>query len=244
MHTRDVHFRLFRVKRRRARDRSTAPDSVLVSMARDNGASGSGGGNGGNDPPNFDSKNGEDTADIHTKTTLVKFDFCPVNIKFFFSQLEMLMETTGVQSQWQKRLLLKRNLPQDVISELEDLLVKNRAEAGVTAYKDLKDRLFEAYGPTPEEAYHTARALVMTGKPSQHAKKLINILCPKHPTLMNCCMEGTISTLWRDQLPYQVRAQVAHHTLGGESKGNAKTSGFGPLQPISACQTSSGRYRN
>ena len=32
----------------------------------------------------------------------------------------MQMETAGVQSQWQKRLLLQKNLPPDIIEEWED----------------------------------------------------------------------------------------------------------------------------
>ena len=126
------------------------------------------------------------------------------------------METAGVLSQWQKRLLLQRSLPPDIIAELEDLLIKNQTEAGPLPYKDLKDHLYESFAPRPEEAFKLALGLVMTGKPSQLAKKLINTLCPKHPTLENCCLEGVISGLWRDKLPKDVRNQVANYSLVGK----------------------------
>ena len=86
------------------------------------------------------------------------------------------METAGVQSQWVKRLLLQQNLPPDVIVDLEDLFIKNKTEAGATAYKDIKDPINKTYGPRPKEAYRQARDLQMTSKPSQLAKRLINIL--------------------------------------------------------------------
>ena len=70
---------------------------------------------------NYDEVDGTYPTDIHTKTNLVTFTFDRTNIRFYFSQLEMLMETAGVQSQWQKRLLLQRNLPPDVIADLENI---------------------------------------------------------------------------------------------------------------------------
>ena len=56
----------------------------------------------------------------------------------------------------------------------------------------------------------------MTGKPSQFGKMLINELCNKHPTLENCCMAGVISSLWRDQLPTEVKTAVANHSIVGK----------------------------
>ena len=48
----------------------------------------------------------------------------------------------------------------------------------------------------------------MTGKPSQFAKRLINEICPKHPTLVGCCAADMISGMWKEQLPPLVRAAV------------------------------------
>ena len=73
---------------------------------------------------NYDEATGTDPADLHTKTQHIKCTFDRKGVKFFFSQLEMMMETAGVLSQWQKRLLLQRSLPPDIIAELEDLLIK------------------------------------------------------------------------------------------------------------------------
>ena len=164
----------------------------------------------------YDAATGVDPDDIHSKTTSIKIHWNPAKVRFYFAQLEMQMETAGVKSQWQKRLLLQRNLPPEIIAELEDLLIQKQSEAGDLLYKDLKDRLFKGYGPRPEDSYRKARDLVMTGKPSGFAKILINELCTKHPTLENCCMGGVISSLWRDQLPTAVKTAVANHSLVGK----------------------------
>ena len=112
-------------------------------------------------------------------------------------------------------MLLHKLLPADVIADVKDILRKGQATAGATPYKDLKTRIQTTFGKTPEDAYYAAKAMVMVGKPSQLAKKLINTLCKDHPNLEGCCQAGTISGMWRDQLPSQVRAQVANMSLVG-----------------------------
>ena len=125
------------------------------------------------------------------------------------------MDGMGVKSQWEKRLVLQKQhktVP-GVIAELKDLLVMPKSAAGATAYKDVKDRILEAFGSRPEDAFRRAR---MTGKPSQFANKLINILCRDNPKLEKCTTcAGVISSLWRDQLPPTVRAAVADLPLTG-----------------------------
>ena len=53
----------------------------------------------------------------------------------------------------------------------------------------------------------------MTGQPSQFCRRLIQQLCPKHPDLVDCCVEPVISGMWREQLPSVVKAAVANHEL-------------------------------
>ena len=165
----------------------------------------------------YDRDDKPDPTDIHGKTSGIKVEFNRQNVRFFFSQLEMHLESVGVASQWMKRLILQRNLPPDVIEDLEDLLVRGKVAAGNTAYFDVKTRILEIWGPRPEDVYKVAKSLVMTGKPSQLAKKLINTICPKHPTLVDCCSEPMISGMWRDKLPDVVRTAVANHSLAGGS---------------------------
>ena len=166
---------------------------------------------------NYDAENGVDPPEIHSRTGGIRVDFNRANVRFFFSQLEMHMEASGVLSQWLKRLLLQRSLPSDIVADMEDLLTRGKAEAGATAYKDVKDRIMELYGPRPEDVYRKAKDMVLLPgmKPSQLAKQMIGVLCPKHPTLQDCCAEPIISGMWRDQLPKLVRAAVANLSLGG-----------------------------
>ncbi len=165
----------------------------------------------------FDKEDGTDPTDVHNKTQNLKLTFDKSDVRFFFIQFEMHLEHAGVKSQWRKRNELHKILmpTPGVIDELKDMLSKGKATAGSTPYKDLKDRLVELYGPKPADAYRIAKKLQRVGKPSQFAKKLINILCPNHPNL-DCCLEGTVTALWQDQLPEPVLHQVAGHRLGGD----------------------------
>ena len=182
-------------------------------------AAGSGGnasaGNEGNNMVDYDQDEGADPTDVFSKTSNIKVPFTRHNIKFFFINLENQLETTGTKSQWMKRAILQRCLPEDVVEELQDILAKGKTAAGATAYYDVKVRLIELYGQTPEDVYREAKGLELTGRPSQLATKLINKLCSKHPTLEDCCVEGVISGMWREKLPDVVRANVAHLSLGG-----------------------------
>ena len=61
----------------------------------------------------YDMADAADPADIQTKSANVKVTW-DKNVRFYFSQLEMQMETAGVASQWQKRLLLQKHLPPEI----------------------------------------------------------------------------------------------------------------------------------
>ena len=130
----------------------------------------------------YDTKDGTDPADVYAKTSHIKVDFNRKKPGFFFIQLEMLMESSGCASQWMKRLLLQRNLPSDVVEDLEDIFSKGQTAAGATAYIDAKTRVLELYGPKPNDKYKMAKELVMTGKPSQYCRQLIQILCSSTQT--------------------------------------------------------------
>ena len=163
---------------------------------------------------NYDVEDGTDPADVHSKTSSIKVDFNRAKPEFFFIQLEMHLESSGCKSQWVKRLIMQKNLPSDVLEDIEDILRKGKATAGATAYKVAKDRILELYGPRPEEVYKKAKDLQMTSKPSHLCMQLINILCPEHPDLLNCCCEKVISGMWREQLPPVVKSAVANMQLG------------------------------
>ena len=163
----------------------------------------------------FDTENGEDPKDIYQTTNNIKVDFNRKNPRFFFIQLEMLLESAGCKSQWHKRLVLQRNLPSDVVEDIQDILSRAKTEAGVTAYFDAKFRILEIYAPRAEDKWKEAKEMVMTGRPSQLLKKLISHICPKHPKMEGCCAEDIISGIWREKLPPVVRARIADLSIGG-----------------------------
>ena len=165
---------------------------------------------------NYDVDEGVDDKDAQSKTSSLKLDFDRTDVVFWFQQLEMHLQTAGIKAQWTKRLLLHKQLPPDVIAELKDLLRKDKSRAGAQPYKDLKDRIIETFGQKPEDAFEEAEALMLVGKPSQLCNRLVNILCPEHPDLANCCAARMVSGLWRKKLPQEVRQQVAGMSLVGK----------------------------
>ena len=163
---------------------------------------------------NYDDENGEDQANINQKDVTLAYD--PEDLEFWFSQLENKMEWAGIRSQWTKRQALTRNLPPEIMAEVKGLLKKNKTAAGNTCYKDVKTKLLSLFGPKKEEAYYKAAKLVLVGKPSQLANKIITLLCPADPPLQGGChCETSVSGMWREQLPREVRTAVANMQLGG-----------------------------
>ena len=138
----------------------------------------------------FDAENGADGANAMDKMSSVKCEFTREDIEFWFTELETQLEVIEVKSQWSKRIALQRFLPADVKQEVKSLLVIPKAQAGDDIYKKIKLELLELYGPKPEDAYIRAKNRVMTGKPSQLGKALINDIC-KCPTKLQsgCCAQ-------------------------------------------------------
>ena len=164
----------------------------------------------------FDVADKADAADAQQKTSGLKLEFDRQDVEFWFQQLEMHLTTSGVNAQWTKRLLLHKLLPSDIVSEVKDLLRKNKASAGATPYKDLKDRILDTFGKKVEDAYAEAEALVLTGKPSQLLNTIINKICTSHPNLEGCCTAGVISGMWRKKLPTEVQQRIAGRSMQGK----------------------------
>lgn len=119
----------------------------------------------------FEKEDGADPTDVYAKTGHIKVDFNRKNVRFFFIQLEMLMESAECKSQWMKRLVLQRNLPSDVVEDLQDLFSKGKTAAGATAYYDTKQRVIELYGERPEDRWKAAKGMMLLDKkPSQLAR--------------------------------------------------------------------------
>ena len=73
--------------------------------------------------------------------------------------------------------------------------------------------LLKLHGPKEDEDYKKAQGLVMTTTPSAAAKELIDLICDQATPLESCCCTKTVSSLWRDMLPTQVKAHVANMKL-------------------------------
>ena len=155
----------------------------------------------------YDTENGQDTAGSETKE--IKVAYNAQEQELWFMLLENRMEEVGIKSQWTKRQALIRNLPTEVITEIKNLLKKGKTAAGDRCYKDAKERILKAFGPKKEEAYYKASQLVLTGKPSELARKIVDLMCPADPPLHGCHCENFIAPMWKAQLPAPVKQAIA-----------------------------------
>ena len=85
----------------------------------------------------------------------------------------------------------------------------SKAEAGNDIYKKCKTELIELFGAKQEDCYIRAKNRVMTGKPSQLGKALLDDLCKKSKKLDGCCCVDIIWGMYREQLPITVRNHIA-----------------------------------
>ena len=167
---------------------------------------------------NYDSADGTDATDAADKAQQIKVNFDRSDVRFWVRSFEVRMEFAGVKSQWLKRLCLQNAIPADVMNCMKDLLVKTKSEVGENEliYKSCKDRLIKCHGPNPEDDFQKAQTLTFTGKPSDAAKRIVELVCQKNPPLANCCCATAVGKLWRDMLPPLVRAAVAGADLKTE----------------------------
>ena len=122
------------------------------------------------------------------------------------------MGMSGVKKQYTKFQILSEILPGKVQEEVKPLLRKSETEfPNNDAYKQLKTRVLQIFGPRPEEAMEKALGRVLTGKPSQLARLLVNDLCQDE---LDCrCCPKVVLALWQRHLPSAVRAGIASTTF-------------------------------
>ena len=119
------------------------------------------------------------------------------------------MASAGVKKNFTKFQVLSTIIPVDVIEEVKPLL--EMMEADFTAndsYKQLKDEILNIFGPRPEDDMDRALSRVLTGKPSQLARALVNDLCKKKQLDCSCCPSKVLA-LWRRHLPANVKAGIS-----------------------------------
>ena len=167
---------------------------------------------------NFEDENGEDDASAlqNACRNLERFNWDPNNLKFTFQKLEIKMSAVGVKKQYTKFQVLSTVIPKEVEDEVQSLLTCQEAEfPNKDAYKLLKKEVMRIFGPRPEEAIERALGRVLTGKPSQLARALVNDLS-KCKMACQCCPDWILA-LWKRQLPGNVRAGIAHCTFNKDT---------------------------
>ena len=114
-----------------------------------------------------------------------------------------------IKSQWVKRIAVQRFLPPEIQEEVKGLLSLGRTAAGNDIYYKIKMELIDLFGRKPEDAYTRAKNRVLSGKPSQLGKALINDLCKKDKKLDGCCCGDIVWGMFREKLPIVVRNHIA-----------------------------------
>ena len=107
-------------------------------------------------PVIYDKANTKDGDKAQDQARSIRLEFEPNDIKFWFSQLEGEMLLASVGSQWLKKTILQRNLPNKQKEDVKSYLMLDQEEAGDTIYKDIKDNLIRIYAPKPSVSYQKA----------------------------------------------------------------------------------------
>ena len=157
----------------------------------------------------FDAENGDDSATAMDNLRSVQCPFNKGDIEFWFSQLEDQLTLIGVKKQWTKKIALVRFLPPDIQNEVKSLLKLGQTAAGTDIYLRIKKKLLKLYGPKPEDAYLSAKNLVLTDSPSQLGHQLVEKLCPAEINLDGCHCDRIVWGLFREKIPIVVRNHLA-----------------------------------
>ena len=167
---------------------------------------------------NFEDENGVDTAGAMESATrtIQHLAWDDTDLLFYFQQLEAKMAATGVKKQYTKFQILSTFLPKRVQDQVKPLLRMKESEfTNNNAYRKLKDEVLRIFGPRPEQAVERALNRVMTGRPSDLARELVNDICEHQ--LDGCCCPKIILALWRRHLPSYVKARIAGHAFNKDT---------------------------
>ena len=158
----------------------------------------------------YDAEDVDDGAKAQEHARSVKVDFDAADIRFWFSQLEAEMTMATVNSQWLKKTILQRNLPNKQKEDVKELLTLPKTQAGASIYLDIKTELIRIYAPKPQDAYQKALTRAMVGLPSQLGQQIINDICKKPKKLQGCCCDQAALAIWSMKLPVNVRAHISN----------------------------------
>ena len=160
---------------------------------------------------NYDEENGEDapaSAMQDACRSVARIEFDQTDLNFFFKQVEIKMKSSGVKKQFTKMEVLTTILPKKVIDEVKPILLKDEDQFPENdSYKQLKKEIIRIFGPGEGAAFERAFGRVLSGKPSQLARAIVNDMCPHQ--LTGCCCAKWVQGLWLRQLPVSTRQAIA-----------------------------------
>ena len=166
----------------------------------------------------YDKADGEDDANAMSSAinALKGKEFEENDLKFYFKQVEIKMKGAGVKKNFTKLEVLSSILPTRVINEVKPILRKEEDEfPNKDAYFQLKNEIKRIFGPSQASHYQRAMSRVLTGKPSQLCRALINDMCDTE--LTNCCCHKWVFGKWHEALPSSVKQAVAHHSFNKDT---------------------------
>ena len=148
--------------------------------------------------------------------TLERFEWQPEDLPFYFNQIEAKMSAAGVKRNYTKFQVLATILPKTVQDQVKPLLrLKATDFPNKDAYKKLKGEVLRIFGPKPKRAVERALGRVLSGKPSELARQLVNDLCKNQ---LDCpCCPAIVEALWHRHLPPAVRAGIAKYRLSKDT---------------------------
>ena len=105
------------------------------------------------------------------------------DIRFWFAELEAEMVMATIKSQFLKKTVLQRNLPNKQKEDVKSLLVLTQTEAGNDIYFRIKTELVRIYAPKAKDSYCKALTRTMVGLPSQLGNQIVEDVCKKSSKL-------------------------------------------------------------
>ena len=157
----------------------------------------------------FDAENGVDGDKAQDHARHVKIEFDQNDVRFWFSQLEAEMEMGDIKSQWLKKTVLQRNLPNKQREDVKAYLILPKTQAGENIYLNIKNRLIKIYAPKPADSYNKALTRAMAGLPSQLGLQIVDDICEKPDKLNGCCCAKAALAIWSQKLPVNIRAHIS-----------------------------------
>ena len=100
----------------------------------------------------FHQQNTEDGDKANELARSIKVEFNPINVRFWFSELEAEMLTANINKQWLKKTVLQRHLPAKQKEDVKALLTLTQTQAGDDIYYRIKSELIRIYAPKPKDS--------------------------------------------------------------------------------------------